>query len=153
DVARAMAREARRDRADGQCVEKNPDLHGPGGKGREDGVEVPGHEWRGEGLDPENPYGVLRGRGREDGGAVDAVRGERQQVGLDAGASARVRGGDRHGRQRALAHRISISWRTSWFRCASRPKRRSAFEGKRTSRAPCCPGGTCWAAEAAALAS
>ena len=45
-------------------------------------------------LDAENAPGILRGEAGDGAGAVDAQRGERFQIGLDARAAAAVRAGD-----------------------------------------------------------
>jgi len=37
---------------------------------------------------------VLRGQGGDDGGAIDAERGKALEVGLDTGATGRIRAGD-----------------------------------------------------------
>ena len=55
--------------------------------------------------------GVLRGQRGDDGGAIDAERGEGLEIGLDAGAAARIRAGDGdgdrgHARPRCASARV-----------------------------------------------
>ena len=45
-------------------------------------------------MDAADARGVLRRQRRDDGGAIDAERCKRLQVGLDAGAAGGIRAGD-----------------------------------------------------------
>ncbi len=49
-------------------------------------VDLRGDEFGRHLMDAADALGVLRGQRRDHGGAVDAERGERLEVGLDAGA-------------------------------------------------------------------
>ena len=65
-------------------------------------VDLRGDEFRRHVVDRGHALGVLRGQGGDHRGAVDAKRGERLEVGLDAGAAAGIgaRQGDRDRRHR-----------------------------------------------------
>ena len=61
----------------------------------EDRLELRGHELRRQLVDRGDPHRVLRRQRDERGQPVTPRRGERLQVGLDAGAAAGIGGGDR----------------------------------------------------------
>jgi hypothetical protein len=52
-------------------------------------ADLRGHEAGGHRMNAADAIRVLSGQGRDDGRAVDAERGKRLQVGLDAGAAGR----------------------------------------------------------------
>ena len=70
------------------------DLHRVDADIVEHGIELRGDERRIGRVDCGNAARVLRGERRDDARAVGAERGERLQVGLDAGAAARIGTGD-----------------------------------------------------------
>jgi hypothetical protein len=90
-----VAPQPRRDRPDAPGVHERADLDGRGTHIGEDRVDLLGDECRGKHFDAGDLARVLRGGGHEDGRAVDSVRGEGQQVGLNAGPAPGIRGGDR----------------------------------------------------------
>ena len=102
DVLRAMTPESRGDRADVRGAVEHSDLDGGRSEVRENGVDLPGDESRGERLDGRDPTRVLRRTRDHDRGGPDAVGIEGEKVRLDAGTAARVGPGDRDGRRPEL---------------------------------------------------
>ena len=93
-VRGAMAIEPGGDRLDDRRVGQHADLHRADieiGKHR---VHLCGDEIRRHIVNAEHALGVLRGERGDDAGAIDAERREGFQIGLDAGAAARIRAGD-----------------------------------------------------------
>ena len=116
-VARAVALQGGGDRPDARGVDEHADLDGAGLEVGEDGVDLLRQEPRGKGLDRQDSPAVLGRPGRQRGSPVDAVRRERQEVGLDSGAAAGVGGRDRQRRNRTksarpgrVLHRMEILW-------------------------------------------
>ncbi len=64
-----------------------------------DGIDLLANELRRHGMNRRHAARILRGQGGEDAGAVDAERGERLEVGLNAGAAGGIgaRDGERDG--------------------------------------------------------
>src|ERR1700730_18508389 len=95
----------RDDRIDVFEMRPHADPHGPHREIGKHRVDLRGHEISRDLMDASDASGVLRGQRRDDGGAVDAKRGKRLQVGLDAGAARRIRAGDgeRDGRRHRTA--------------------------------------------------
>jgi hypothetical protein len=90
DVRRTVAGQRGGDRADVTGIAQHPDLHRRRRQVGEDRVELLPDETRRKCLDRDDPAGVL-GRARDDdGGAVQTVRRESQEVRLDAGAAPRI---------------------------------------------------------------
>ena len=77
---------------------------------------------------------VLRGQSRDDGGAVDAERRERLQVGLDAGATRRIRAGDSE-RDR-YRHRLARKNFSGRVKVMALSLARGAIRGKFAGRGP-----------------
>ena len=65
----------------------HPDFNGLHVEIAENRVNLRGHEIGGRQMNTGHAARVLRGEGRNDGGAVDTERSERLQVRLDAGAA------------------------------------------------------------------
>ena len=86
------------DRRDDLGRPEHPDLHGVDADVLGDGPDLLDDEVAGHRVHAGDADGVLRGQRGDRGHAVDAAAGERLQVGLDPGAAAGVRAGDReHG--------------------------------------------------------
>jgi len=75
------------DGIDGGKLCRHPDLDGIDLKIAENRVDLRGHEAGGHRMNAADAARVLSGQGRDDGRAVNAERGKRLQVGLDAGAA------------------------------------------------------------------
>jgi hypothetical protein len=105
DVLRAMAAQPRRDRADAFLIQERSDLDGRRLQVRKDRVHLGADHGGGESFDASDSSRVLRGRGDEHRRAVNAVRGERQEVRLDPRPAARIGGGDRDGAGGTARHR------------------------------------------------
>ncbi len=101
------ARQPRGDGVDGRKLRHHPDLDRVDVEIAENRIELRGHEIGGHLMDAADAARVLRGQGRDDGGAVDAERGKGLEVGLDAGAAGRIRAGD--GERDRRRHRLARS--------------------------------------------
>jgi hypothetical protein len=86
--------ERSRDGLDGRPLRHHPDLDGIDVEIAEHRIDLRGHEFCRHVMDAGNTICVLRGQGRDRGGAIDAERRKRLQIGLDAGATRRIRAGD-----------------------------------------------------------
>ena len=82
------------DRVDRIDARDHADLHRLHVEVGEHRIDLRGDEIRRRVVDAGHALRVLRGQRGDDGGTVDAERGERLQVGLDAGAAAGIRAGD-----------------------------------------------------------
>lgn len=79
-----------RENADVVSGGKKADLHGVDRDLREDRIELCGEELRARRLDALDRPEALRGDGGDSDHAVDAMRGERRQVGRQTGSSERI---------------------------------------------------------------
>ena len=77
----------RGDGLDRRHLRHHPDLDGIDVEIAENRVDLRGDEIGGHLMNAGDALGVLRGQGRDHGGAIDAERRKRLQVGLDAGAA------------------------------------------------------------------
>ena len=89
-----MNRKARGDGLDDLGRAEHADLDGGDLDVLEDRVDLGADEFRRRQMNAANAFGVLRGEGRDRGHAVAAERCEGFEVGLNAGAAARIRPGD-----------------------------------------------------------
>ena len=85
------------DRLDHRRARQHPDLDGIDGEVREDRVDLGCDEVRRHVVDGGDAERVLGGKRRQHARAINPERRKRLQVGLDPGAAARIRTGDRHG--------------------------------------------------------
>ncbi len=117
DIARLVAVERGGDDVDGRGVGEHADLDRAGIKIGEHGIELRGDEIGRHIVNAEHALGVLRRQRGDDGRAIDAERGKGLQIGLDAGAAARIRAGNGEGNGALIAVTLR-----AWWRRASRPQ-------------------------------
>ena len=86
-----------RDDADVFRREQHPGFHGGGRKRFKHGFDLLPQHFRRTRFHAQDPPGILRGEAGDGARAVDAERGERFLIRLDARAAATVRTGDGQG--------------------------------------------------------
>ena len=86
--------ESRGDGSDDPEIRHHADLDRADLEIGEHRIDLRGDKFRGHLMNARDAGGVLRGQRGDDGGAVDAERGKRLQVGLNAGAAGGIRAGD-----------------------------------------------------------
>ena len=117
EMGQAQARDGLRDRLHDGAVGEHARLDRGHRHVGGDGLELRHHHARLQGDVVDDGHRVLRGDGRDRRGAVQPVGGEGPQVGLDAGASARIGAGDGEGDPHCGGSGVGPSARTgkrSW---------------------------------------
>ena len=127
-VARAMAVETCGDGGGGRGIAQHADLHRADVEIGKHRVDLRGDEVGRHLVDGGNAFGVLRRQRGDHRSAIDAERGEGFEVGLDAGAAARVRARDGEGDGSTHCHACNIFIR---FRYASRMQATSLLHERR----------------------
>src|SRR5258707_8348746 len=128
-----------RNRFDDRALGYHSDLDRADGEIGENRIHLRGDEVRRHVVDGSYVFGVLRGERSDNRGAVDAERRERFQIGLDAGAAARIRAGDGQRNRRHPAPRCTSASSTTPRSCRAAARGSSLSESAEITATPSAP--------------